>query len=200
MTSPITQIEQAIVTQLRTVPRAYKTPLVESYAGQLDDELFGWIRTMPAVWVTFGQVTEPKRTGVHNFMMSGSFEVLCAQRALVENAGRLAGAAAGEAVGVYELLEDNKLLLVGQKLGLAIDPFVPGAIRPVMKSMVNNIAVVVYAQEFHTRWQESYPDPDAVPAGQLVTVGLDYFLKPQHSAFAVPPDAPDKSDLATTQP
>ncbi len=122
--------------------------------------------------------------------------MLSAQRALGENAGRLAGEGRGDSIGVYELLEHNKLALVNQKLGLPIDPLVPGAIRPVMKGMVKNHAVVIYAQEFSTRWMETYPDPDTVPAGQLVTIGLDYFLKPQHTP---PGDLPDKSDTLTTQ-
>jgi phage gp37-like protein len=194
MSSPILLIEQAIVQQLRTVPRSYK-PLIESYAAQLDDEMFGWIRTLPAVWVTFGDVKNVQRKGVHSYIHSGTFEVLSAQRALGENAGRMAGEARADSLGVYELLEHNKLALVNQKLGLPIDPITPGPIRPVMKGMVNNHAVVIYAQEFSTRWMEVYPDPDSVPAGELVSVGLEYFLKPQHSH---PGDPPDKTDTLTT--
>lgn len=196
MSSPIALIEAAIVQQLRTVPRAYK-PLIESYAAQLDDAMFDWLRSLPAVWVTFGDVKSVQRKGVHSYMHSGSFEVLSAQRALGENAGRLAGESRGDSIGVYEMLEHNKLALVNQKLGLPIDPLVPGAIRPVMKGMVMNQAVVIYAQEFSTRWMETYPDPDSVPAGQLVTVGLNYFLRPDHNPAT---DPPDKTDLATTKP
>lgn len=195
MSSPITLIENAIVARLRTVQRAYK-PLVESYAAQLDDGMFGWIRTLPAVWVTFDQVGESKRVGAHSFIMSATFEVLSAQRALGENAGRLAGSDKGAAVGVYELLEDNKLALVNQQLGLAIQPIKPGAIRPVMKGLVEREAVVVYAQAFHTQWQEVFEDPAATPAGMLETVGFNYYLKPQHSA---PADPADKTDLLTTR-
>lgn len=197
MSSPVRQIENAIVQQLRTVSRAYSGLLVESYAGQLDDEMFGWVRTLPAVWVTFGDVKSVERKGVHSYLYSGTFEVLSAQRALVENAGRLAGTDKGASVGVYELVEDNKLCLVNQSLGLQIQALQPGAVRPVMKSRVDRDAVVIYAQEFHTRWMEVYPDADAVPLGELVTVGLDYFLKPQHSP---PADPADKSDVLTINP
>lgn len=194
MSSPVRQIEQALITQLRQVQRSYPEPVIESYAGQLDDELFAWIRTLPAVWVTFDQVTSAKRTGVHSWLMDGTFEVLSAQRALVRNEARLAGAERGASVGVYELIEDNKLALVNQKLGLPIDPLRPGAIRPVVKGNVRGEPVAIYAQVFHTRWTEVYPDPDALPAGELVKVGLDYFLKPQHTP---PADPADKSDLLT---
>lgn len=197
MTSPVRQVEQAILQQLRAVQRAYTGLMVESYAGQLDDEMFEWIRRLPATWVTFDQVPQSKRVGVHSWIMDGSFEVLCAQRTLRENDARLNDATKGAAVGVYELLEDNKLALVNQKLGLPIDPIQPGAIRPVMKGMVKGEPIAIYAQAFHTRWQEVYPDPDSVPAGTLVTVGLNYFLRPDHNPAT---DLPDKTDIATTNP
>lgn len=195
MTSPIALIETAMVERLRTVQRAYTGLVVESYAGQLDDEMFGWIRTLPATWVTFGGAQEYKRTGLRSMKVRGTFEVLCAQRALVENAGRLNRPSSGSDVGVYALMEDNKLALVNQQLGLAIQPLTPGPIRPVMKSMVNREAIVVYSQEFHTDWMEVFEQEAATPGGELQTIGMDYYLKPQHTP---PGDAADKSDLITT--
>jgi phage gp37-like protein len=195
MTSPIALIETAIVERLRSAPRSYTGLLVESYAGQLDDEMFSWIRTLPATWVTFGGAQEYKRTGLRSMKVRGTFEVLCAQRALVENAGRLNLPTTGADVGVYALVEDNKLALVNQQLGLAIQPLTPGPIRAVMKSMVNREAVVVYAQEFHTDWMEVFEQEAATPDGELQAVGMNYFLKPQHNAAV---DPADKSDLITT--
>lgn len=195
MTSPVRQVEQAMLARLRSVPRSYSNLLIESYAAQLDDEMFGWIRTMPATWVTFGQVQEIKRLSTKSFRVSATFEVLCAQRALVENAGRLNAAAAAD-IGVYELLEDNKLALTNQQLGLLIEPITPGAIRAVMKGLVNRDAVVVYAQEFRTHWFESMSEAGVVPDGSLVTVGINYFLKPAHSTAG----PADSTDLLTTNP
>jgi phage gp37-like protein len=191
VSSPVRQIELAIVQQLREVPRDYK-PLIESYAAQLDDEMFGWVRKLPAIWVTFGDVTDVQRKGANTYIHTGTFEVLCAQRHLQENAGRLTGAEKGQDIGVYEMLEHNKLALVNQDLGLDIQEFVPGAIRPLMKSMVNREAVVIYSQVFTTRWMEVYPEPGAVPAGELVKVGLEYFMKPSQTT---PPGAADRTDL-----
>lgn len=194
-TGAIALIEQGIVERLRTVPRAYTGLTVESYGGQLDDELFGWVRTLPAAWVTFGGAQEVKRTGARSFKVRGTFEVLCAQRALVENAGRLNPAAKGQDVGVYALLEDNKLALVNQQLGLAIQPLTPGPIRAVMKGLVNRDAIVVYAQEFSSEWMEVFEQEAAAPDGELQTVGMNYFLKPQHN---VNTDPADKADVITT--
>jgi phage gp37-like protein len=192
MTSPVRQVEQAMLARLRAVPRSYAGLLIESYAAQLDDEMYGWIRSLPAVWVTFGQAQEIRRTGARSFLVGVTFEVVCAQRALLENDGRLNPASSGATVGVYELLEDNKLALANQTLGLQIQPVTPGAIRPLMKSLVNRDAVAVYAQEFKTQWIETLPEAALEPDGTLVTVGLNYLIKPGDELV-------DSTDTVTTK-
>jgi hypothetical protein len=114
--------------------------------------------------------------------------VFCAQRHLVENARRLNATQAAD-IGVYELLEDNKLLLANQKLGLAIQPLTPGAVRAVMKGQAQRDAVAVYSQVFRTRWIETLPEGAASDA-DLLRIGLDYLLKPGD-------DETDSSDLLT---
>jgi phage gp37-like protein len=185
MSSPVRQIEQAIVAQLRTA-RPYAGLLVESYGAQLDDELFEWVRKLPASGVTFDAIGETKRVSRREFLVTGTFEVFCAQRHLVENARRLNAAQAAD-IGVYELLEDNKLLLANQKLGLAIQPLTPGAVRAVMKGQAQRDAVAVYSQVFRTRWIETLPEGAASDA-DLLRIGLDYLLKPGD-------DETDSSDL-----
>lgn len=196
MSSPVRQVEQAMLARLRDVQRSYIGLTVESYAGQLDDQLFSWVRALPAVWVTFDQITEYKRVGARSFKATATFEVLCAQRALQENDRRLNATASAQDVGIYELLEDNKLALINQTLGLPIQGITPGAVRPVMKGMANNDAVAIYAQAFHMSWMEVIPEALTTPLGELVTVGVNYFLKPQHSAGV---DAPDTTDNITLE-
>lgn len=185
------QIEQAIVQRLRTVARGYR-PVVESYGGQLDDEMFGWVRALPAVWVTFDGA-QPTRLGQRTWRVVGTFEVLAAQRALVQAQARQADDDGGQDVGVYQLLEDNKAALVNQVLGLQIEPITPGPMRSVAKSMVNRDAIVVMAQQFRTTWTEIYPDADLSPAGDFITLGLSYLLKPGD-------DTADASDTVTLAP
>lgn len=192
MSSPLAQIEQAVVAHLRAVTRAYSGLTVESYGAQLDDELFGWVRTLPAVWVTFDKVSDVTRISRRSFRQTGHFEVLSAQRALAENDARMGGPVAARDVGVYQIVEDNKLALANQKLGLAITPFTPGAIRPVMKGEVNRDAIAVYAQSFSTTWVEEIEDPPVSPDGILELVGLNYLLKPGD-------DEVDSQDLITTR-
>lgn len=81
---------------------------------------------------------------------------------------------------------------MNQSLGLQIQPITPGAIRSVMKGMVNREAITVLAQAFSTEWMEDYPDAALTPDGELVTVGLEYLIKPGD-------DVTDTSDLVTTR-
>jgi len=190
VTSPVRQIEQAMVTRLRAA-RAYEGLMVESYAAQLDDELFEWVRKLPATWVTFDSIAETKRISRREFMVTANFDVLCAQRHLVENARRLNATQAAD-IGVYELLEDNKLLLANQKLGLAIQPLTPGAVRPVMKGQAHRDAVAVYSQAFRTKWIETLPE-GAESDDDWIRIGLDYLIKPGDENV-------DSSDLLTLSP
>jgi phage gp37-like protein len=190
VSSPVRQIELAMTERLREL----LTPTgvtVESYGAQLDDETFEWIRTVPAQWVTFDSITSVKKAGRRTYIYSANFEVLSAQRHLQENARRLNGTNADQDIGAYELVERGKLALAGQTLALAIQPLEPGAVRSVMKGKAGRDAVAVYAQQFSTSWMEELPPDEAVPAGELVSVGLNYLIKPGDNLT-------DTSDLVTT--
>ncbi len=191
MSSPVRQIELAMRERLREL----LTPAgvtVESYGAQLDDETFAYVRTLPAQWVTFDAITSVKKTGKRTYIYSANFEVLSAQRHLNDNDRRLNDASADQDVGVYELIERAKLALSGQKLGLAIQQLEPGAVRSVAKTMAGRDAVAIYAQQFSTSWMEELPPEELMRPGELVTVGLNYLIKPGD-------EVTDTSDLVTTR-
>lgn len=191
--SPIALVEAAMVQRLSTLQRPGGVKLqAESYAAQLDDETFAWMRQLPATWVTFDAVTDVRRVGSRTFRVAASFEVLVAQRHLQQDKRRLNDEAKGRDVGVYQLLAQNQLALANQKLGLAIQPLTPGPIRAVMKTQQQREAIAVYAQRFTTVWMDEIPEEAVTPDGILITVGLDYLLKPGD-------DEADSSDLVTTR-
>jgi phage gp37-like protein len=193
VTSAIAQIESAFVARLNALQRPGGLKVnVDSYAGQLDDELFGWIRSLPAAWVTFDAVTEARRVGGRTFKYTGTFEVLSAQRHLGQDVRRLNDDSKALDIGVYELVEQNKLALVNQKLGLAIQPVTPGVIRSVMKGVFDRQAITVLSQAFTTTWMETVPEDAVSPDGELQLVGLNYLLVPGD-------DTVDSTDLVTTR-
>jgi phage gp37-like protein len=184
-TSPVKQIEEAMVAALQA---AMPDVLVASYAGQLDDEHAEWMRRLPCVWVTFERTTNVKRLGTRRYRNTGRFQVMAAQRALgSEPAARLGGA--GQA-GVYELLDQHvKRAIADQKLGLAIEPLVPRGMAMVIQGYFGNDAVAVMSSAWETSYVDAIEDADA-SSGELVTVGLQYALKPGDNQ-------PDAADVVT---
>ena len=191
MSSTVRQIELAITARLRELISPAGVA-VESYGAQLDDQLFAWVRTLPAQWVTFDGITGVSKKGRRTYIYTANFEVLSAQRHLADNERRLNAESKDQDIGVYELIERAKLALAGQTLGLAIQPLEPGAVRSVMKGMAERDAVAIYAQQFATSWMEELPPDEATPAGELITVGLNYLIKPGD-------EVTDTTDLVTTR-
>lgn len=188
-TSPIKQIEEAMVAALIS---AMPDVQVESYAGQLDDEQANWIRTLPAIWITFERTTDVRRVGRRRLRSTARFQVMAAQRALTnEPAGRLG--AHGE-LGVYELLDLHvKRVLLDSNLGLAIEPLVPAGTAMVLQGYFERDAVAVMSSAWITKYIDEVDEPDAETAGDLHTIDLNYALKPGD-------DVADASDVVTLNP
>jgi len=188
-TSPVKLVENALVQVLKD---GMPDVLVESYAGQLDDEHAEWLRRLPCIWVTFERTTSVKRVAHRKFRSKVRFQVMAAQRVLgPEPTGRLGGL--GQ-VGVYELLDEHvKRLLVDNQLGLAIDPIEPRGLAMVMQGYFGNDAVAVLSSAMETGYVETIEEPALTPPGELQSIGLQYFLKPGD-------DEPDAADVVSLQP
>jgi phage gp37-like protein len=178
ITAPVYKlIEEAMLAQLRAAQRPYAVKSIESYAGQLDDDAWEWLRGTPAVWVSFVGAPEVTMKGSRTVKVNGKFMVAAAQRNINNNAVARLGDAAEP--GVYQLLEDNKLALWNQQLGLPIQPLMPGATRQLLVGRTRGgEPLAVYAQEFETWWMEQLPEPGATPDGELRSIYLNYFLQP----------------------
>jgi len=187
--SPVKLIEEAMVAALKA---ALPDILVESYAGQLDDEHSEWMRRLPCLWVTFERTTNVKRVGRLRYRSTGRFQVMGAQRALgPEPTTRLGGF--GQ-VGVYELIDLHaKRVLADQKLGLEIEPFVPRGTAMVMQGYFSNEAAAVMSSAWETTYLDVVDEAEATPPGELKTIGLNYALKPGDNQ-------PDAVDVVTLKP
>lgn len=189
MESTINTIEQAMVARLKAKLQGV---VVESYAGQLDDQLATWVRQLPAVWVTFERLPEQRRLSRRKIKATARFQVMVAQRALTGEPAARQGAHGFK--GVYGLLDgDVKQVLMDSTLGLAIEPMAPAGTQMVAQGYFANEAVAVMSCAWVTAFVESVPDlPDEEPA-ELHTVGLGYPIKPGD-------DEADASDVVTLKP
>ena len=174
----VSAIENAIVAALTAAATAFRVDTIESYGGQLDDDTLEWVRRLPAIWVVFAGADKPVAvsTAKNKWKYTGTFTVFCGQRNLAGNKALRQGDAKNP--GVYALMQLPNAARLNKDLGLAIDFFEPGAIKPVSSFVDRSGAVMVYAMNWTTKGVDSAEVPELLPSGELVTLGLSYFLKP----------------------
>ena len=125
---------------------------VGSYGGEIDDDLFESIPTLPAVWVTYGgsdriQCANTART---RYQDAHKIIVMCAVRSVrSEEAGRFGGPDFSE-IGVNQLVDCVKYLLTNQTLGeLVFNGLNPKRVRTLFNNrMLSDGALSVFAVEF----------------------------------------------------
>lgn len=214
MSTPIiTAIELAMVARLRLgLGKMVKS--VETYGGELDDELDEVVRRFPAAWVTFGGVrdTQPRGTSREQWKAEALFAVMVGARSVRnEQAARHGGPALHE-VGTNTLIYAVRRLLAQQDLGLPVRHLAPGRIRTLRHVIVDKEKFSCFALEFHTAWvEEALPNgmfappvadgnPDDVferYEGQLGTPDPDW-LRTALSYYLQPDDGKtDAQDLIT---
>ncbi|MGL5799263.1 MAG: DUF1834 family protein [Plesiomonas sp.] len=153
---------------------------VESYGGEMDGEPAEIIRQLPAVWVTFGGVQKTERSSIsrQRYVTHGRFVVIVGDRNLRnENAARFGGPHIEE-VGTYRLVTAVRRLLSGQDMGLSIDPLVPGRVRTLFNTQVEQAALSVFACEFDTKWFEQALENGRYPLVNAPDGHPDYLFDP----------------------
>lgn len=152
----ITQIENAIITRL-TQGLGTLVREVRSYSGELDGQPEQVIRQLPAVWVTFGgiQSSELLSTARNRWRDRARFVVIAGTRSTRSDEATRHGGAAKNEVGSYQLIYGVRRLLARQDLGLPVDFLMPGAVRTLFNTAIQDKAMSVFACEFDTRIESS---------------------------------------------
>jgi len=120
----ITEIENAIVTALDADPINTYAKTIESYDGQLEQEIGKTLLILPAVLPVFAgdRFTEASGSNtVYNRICD--WDVLVAFRNLRGESATRRGVSGASEIGIYEALDDVRSKLVGENLGLEIEPF-----------------------------------------------------------------------------
>jgi phage gp37-like protein len=197
----ISVIEDAIIARIKAVASAspglgYQLPTVESYGGELDDDLAAVVRKFPAVWVTFAGSgkSRPSSTARNKWITPATFVVMVGARNVRgERATRQGLKVDGvlKEVGVYQMLHDVGLLLINNDLGLPVGNLKPGATRTLFNTKLNGQAMAVFAREWHTEFIETQPREPIDPTDPMwLSLGINYYLKPGDAVA-------DASDLTT---
>lgn len=178
-------IENSLVNTIKNAAGLGYLKTVDSYAGQLDGGLTEVVRSYPAVWITFAGSGKPVRSGSNTWKVPATFVVMMAARSVQSEKAARSGTA--KEVGAYQILKDVRTLILNQDLGLAIERFVPGAIKTLYNTKVGKDGLAIYSQEWTTAFVEHTPTEVEV---DLLKIGMGYYLKPGD-------DVADASDILT---
>jgi phage gp37-like protein len=171
----------------------YRIKSVATYAGEFDDaaSLAEVIRALPGVWVVLDSCGKPERKGPDKWKVPVTFAVMVGARSArsAEAARKGVHTAHGFEPGSYRMMEDMLDLFLGQDLGLAMDPLMPGESVTVYQTRVASQGLSVLGIRLHTHFlRVGRNTRDALAAPELKTVGINYYLKPGD-------DIPDATDL-----
>lgn len=185
----IAAIEDAIINAIKAASDAqpglgYRLREVASYGGQLDDDLANVVRGFPAVWVAYAGAgkSRPHESQRRKWKTPLTFALMHGTRNVRgERATRHGLEVAGsiKEVGVYQMLDDTRAIMLGNDFGLPIRRFAPGGVKTLFNTRLNNQGLAVFVREWHTEIIEEAPrEAFDSTSGDFLKVGIDYFLQP----------------------
>lgn len=169
----ISAIEDGIIHTLKNASALGYLKSIDSYGGQLDEDLSEVIRAFPAVWVVFAGSGKPTKLGVDKWKVPATFAIMVGARNVRNEAATRKGDAVE--VGTYQMLQHVSTLLLNNDLGLPIERIQPGAVRTLYNTKVRGQALSVFSQEWTTAYVTKAPTLDEQ---ELLKIGLNYYLKP----------------------
>lgn len=194
-------IEQAMVDRIQAASDGgvlgYALKKVISYGGEFDEDINQVVRDFPAVWVVFSGRNRPTRRVKGLWPVTSRFTVVGGTRSRRNERARRRGEA-GE-VGSYQIVEDVEGLLIGQTLGLDIDPVEPAGIRSLFQGVLRDKQISLYALDLDVGHELELP----APAGGLDDFAgfhVDWDIPPLGNVVPPPPAAdPDAEDNVTLE-
>lgn len=146
----ITEIEDAIITALKASDMASYCKKIDSYqieAGDLEEQIILLAKTLPCCLVIYFESDFehfPNKQQNENLI----FSVLVCAQSLRGTGDQRRGTA-----GTYQMLEDLRSILTGQRLGLTIDPLMPVRRR----AEINTVNFSAYSMDFRTKCRFQIP-------------------------------------------
>ncbi|QGM80664.1 phage protein Gp37 [Otariodibacter oris] len=181
----ITKIENALIERLR-LGLGKLVYSVGSYAGEIDDANLN-VRRLPACLVSYaGSDFDAKSMGMRGkrYVANNTFVVLVLARSMrSEESGRKGGLTSNE-IGVNQLLDAVKYLLINQTLDGLVAPIQPKRIRTIWNNAeVRNEKLSALTIEFEVRYDEDkFLDDGCFPVGE----GDEVLFKKYHGKLDQP--------------
>jgi len=177
-------IEQGIVDRIDAVNGVGTGKLgYELTVAAFDDELSNiqkMANQFPGEYYPHAGENQPKRVGA-GWVHTANFTLIIGQSNRRNSAAKRQGSHGK--VGSYQILTDIRALLVGQNLGLEIDPLEPGAVKNMFNGKVKSLQASIYAHDFKTRYISQ--EATATIADNFETFHVDWDI-PAHGNVVSP--------------
>jgi len=177
----LAEIEDALIAAIKTAQLGYVLGTVASYGGELADNensLGLLVRQFPAVWITFNGDDKVAALGTakDKWKVDVTFMLLVATTNKRGEKFTRHTAHAGSEVGAYQIIEDMRLLLLNQDLGLAIERFKPGPVKSLFNKKLLHQAMAIFSIELKTSYIITQPAEANQP--DWLRTGFAYYLLP----------------------
>lgn len=179
----IGDIENAMLARISAASEAgllgYRLRTVKSYAADLDERLEAeeLRNQFPAVWIVFSGWAQPVERGGRIWSYFPTYTLVVGARNLRNDRATRHGVEGSGEVGSYQLLTDMNALLLGQRLGLEIEPLEPGPARSLYNGELARQQLSLYALDWRTRF-ELAPDDELAGLGDFETFNANWDIPP----------------------
>lgn len=173
--NPISLIETAIIERIKQALNSgalpYQIPVVESYGGEVDENLPHLIKSRGrALWVTYAgeKASEDYKEAEADFVI-----IVYVRDNQAEKASRQRGA--------NQMISDIKRLFIRQRLGLNITPLEFVEVVPLTNAVFEKYYTTVYAIRFRTIYREQANQESYDNLSEFLRVGSKWTVASQQS-------------------
>lgn len=156
---------------------------IKTYGGEFDDGTLSWVKTFPAIWVTFQGSDTPKKTSHNKTEYPVTFVVLVGARSMRNEEAQRLGVL--NDIGSYLMLKHVQMLLIGNDLSSegvnGLSPLELGRTKTIFNGKTQSNSISVLSQEFHTQYTITASDRDREEEDteeDLLRVNVDYYFEP----------------------
>lgn len=171
---------------------------IKTYGGEFDDDTLSWVKTFPAIWVTFQGSGTPKKTSNNKTQYPVTFVVLVGARSLRNEEAQRHGT--DKDIGTFLMLKHVQKLLIGNDLSsvgvVGLEPLELGRTKTIFNTKTRSQSINVLSQEFHTQYVIEASDrvrEEEATEEDLLRVNADYYFDPDQ-------DVVQASDLVELKP
>lgn len=157
---------------------------IKTYGGEFDDGLLSWVKTFPAIWVTFQGSGTPEKIGNDKTKYPVTFVVLVGARSMRNEETQRHGTI--HDIGTFLMLKHVQKILIGNDLSSAdvkgLAPLSLGRTKTIFNSKTQSQSISVLSQEFHTQFTITTSDrvrDEEETEAELIRINVDYHFEPE---------------------